>query len=100
MDIKINQNEIDFAENCRIIKVHYNQPPHGQFHPFDTRTKESHYISEGGYSYLSDIDSITTKECMQNIQSQISSNKYIRFIYQRLLIINDGIIIWDDTENI
>jgi hypothetical protein len=98
MNIRINKYAVNLNDNSHIVRVCYKQPFNGRYHPFDTRAAESHYISEQGFSFLGDIDSITQKSCIDNIESQLKFNRHIRFIYQRLLIIHNGVVIWDNKK--
>ncbi len=98
INIKISKNSVNSTDSIRLIKVKYQQPVDGKYHPFDTRAEEKHYISENGFSFLGDIDTITRRECIEEIESQLGLNRHIRFIYQRLLIVHNGMIVWDSTK--
>lgn len=98
MNIRINRYTFNVNDNSHIIRVCYNQPFCGKYHPFDTRAEDSHYISEQGYSFLGDIDSITQKNCIDSIESQLKFHRHIRFIYQRLIMIHNGVVIWENKR--
>ncbi len=99
LNIKISKNSVNSTDSVRLIKVKYQQPVNGKYHPFDTRAEEKHYISENGFSFLGDIDTITRRECIEEIESQLGLNRHIRFIYQRLLIVHNGMIVWDTIRD-
>lgn len=98
VNIRISKYSINMVDNCRLIKVRYQQPEGGMFHPFDTRAKENNYISESGFSFLGNLDTITRRECIESIEKQLGENRHVRYIYQRIMIIKNGLIVWENSD--
>lgn len=99
LNIRISQYAINTVDNCRLIKVKYKQPEGGIFHPFDTRAEECNYISESGFSFLGNLDNLTRPECIAGIEKQLGENRRVRHIYQRILIVKNGIIVWENKNS-
>ena len=96
MKITINSKIIDIDENSAIT---YKIPENGLYHPFDTTTDYSFYVEACGYSFLSgNKNYFLNHPSNKNIIDFIPYGYKTVCTYERILIINDGEVIWKRNE--
>ncbi len=95
MKITINSEIIDIDENPNMATVKYKIPENGSYHPFDTSVDYPFYVEACGYSFLS-----ADRNYFLNHSSNANINTFIPYgyktvcTYERMLIINNGNVIW------